>query len=223
VEGVAPAGVEEPEETTIEPEAQDPPADLEVPGGLTAAGADAGAIQEIPSIPAGTQIGLELERSISTETHMAGDLFFSRVVEDVLDEDGMVLLPKGTRVRGRVVESRESRNPDRDPVLQLAVERLLLAGTEVDIRAEILRAEVRADAGDSDRESAAKVATGAAAGALLGRILGGGGKAAVKGAIAGAIAGGAVAYVTRDGQARIEEGTLILIRLLESVPLPDDS
>jgi hypothetical protein len=183
-------------------------------GGLTIS-------QEIPSIPAGTQIGLELDAEVSTETHMAGDLFFSRVVEDVLAEDGMVLIPQGTRVRGRVLESRESRNPNRDPVLRLEVEELLFPGRDVPVRAEILRAEVRAEAGDSDRESAAKVATGAAAGALLGKILGRGGKAAVKGAIAGAIAGGAVAYVTRDGQAVMREGTLILIRFLESVPLPD--
>jgi hypothetical protein len=172
-------------------------------------------------IPAGAQVTVELEAPLSTETHMAGDVFFSRVVEDVLAEDGMVLIPNGTRVRGVVTESAESNDSDREPVLRLEVRQLLLSGVELDIDAEILRADVRIERGDSEQETAAKVATGAAAGALLGRILGRDAKGAVKGAIAGAIAGGAVAYVSRDGHARIGEGTLILMRILDRVPLPE--
>jgi hypothetical protein len=176
---------------------------------------------EPPFLPAGAQVTLELETPLSTETHMEGDVFFSRVVEDVLAEDGMVLVPHGARVRGVITESVESNDSDREPVLGLEVRQLLLSGMELDIDAEILRAEVRTERGDSEQETAAKVATGAAAGALLGRILGRDAKGAVKGAIAGAIAGGAVAYVSRDGHARIREGTLILIRILDRVPLPD--
>lgn len=171
-------------------------------------------------LPAGSRITMELETPLSTRTHVPGDVFFSRVLDDVLAPDGMVLLFHGTRVRGEVVASRES-DGDRGPELAIEVQQLLLPGKDLRIEAEIVEASVETRASSSGGESAAKVATGAAAGAILGRILGKGGKDAVKGAIAGAIAGGAVAYATREGHAFLPEGSRIVVRLLEPANIPE--
>jgi hypothetical protein len=152
---------------------------------------------------------------------MAGDVFFATLVDDILGPDGMVLLFHGTRMRGEVIASRRGSDEDRGPELAIEVRELLLAGRDLDVRAEVLEASVQTRSSDSDGETAAKVATGAAAGAILGRILGKDGKDALKGAIAGAIAGGAVAYATRDGHAELPQGALIEIRLVEPVTLPE--
>lgn len=172
-------------------------------------------------LPAGTRMTLQMETPLSTRTHMAGDVFFATLVDDVLGLDGMVLLFHGTRARGEVLVSRRESSGGRGAELAIEVRELLLPGNDLDVRAEVLEASMERRSSDSDGETAAKVATGAAAGAILGRILGKGGKDALKGAIAGAIAGGAVAYATREGHAVLPEGAFIVVRLLEPVTLPE--
>ena len=168
---------------------------------------------EPPTVAAGTQVGLRLVGELSTERNAVGDAFEATVVEDVLAGDGLVLVPAGTSVRGRVVESRESTGPDDPAALVLAVDALVLHGRTVPVRATVLDVEVEAGTRDSDTRTAAKVGAGAAAGAVVGRILGKDTRSAVKGAVVGAVAGGAVAAATRDGHAVVREGARILLRI----------
>lgn len=172
-----------------------------------------------PAVPAGAEVTLALEGELSTQESQAGDVFYATVVEDVLASDGMVLVPVGARVRGRVLESRESESSEMDPVLSLSFERLLLDGRELPLDATLVYADIQSERKDSDSRTAAKVAGGAAAGAILGRILGKDGKDALKGAAAGAVAGGAVAAATRSGHATMQQGAELVIRLSEPVRL----
>ncbi len=165
------------------------------------------------TVAAGTQLGLRLSDALSTESNKAGDPFEATVVEDVLAPDGMVLVPAGAVVRGRVVDSHESPSADQPAVLSLAVDAIELNGRSVPLDATVLDAQVQAGRKDSDTRTAVKVGAGAAAGAVLGKILGKDTKSAVKGAVVGAAAGGAVAAATRDGQAVMEPGARILLRL----------
>ena len=164
-------------------------------------------------VPAGSTLELALETALSTEENDVGDTFWATVTEDVLGEQSEVLIPLGSRVRGRVVESMESPSSEQPAVLTLEIESVTMDGAVRPLRATVVDVEMEADARDSDGRTAVKVGVGAAAGAALGRILGKDRGAAVTGAVAGAAAGTAVALATRDGQATIAQGARLVIRL----------
>lgn len=80
-----------------------------------------------PLIPAGTTILLTLEEGVSRDTHGVGDPFYARVAEEVLGGDGMILLPEGSRIQGKVVSWGDSQaSPEVEAVLELRLERLEL-------------------------------------------------------------------------------------------------
>jgi len=167
------------------------------------------------AVPAGRTLDLTLVTRLTTEEAREGDAFWATVTEDVLGADGEVLVPLGSRVRGRVVESRESASADEPAVLGLALETITVNGAERPVRASVVEVDVAAQSRDSDGKTAVKVGIGAAAGAVLGKILGKDDKDALRGAAVGAIAGTAVAVATKDGHATIEEGARIVVRLDE--------
>jgi len=165
------------------------------------------------AIPAGTRIPAVMQSALSTRTHQAGDVFFARVGEEVLAADGMVLVPEGARLEGRVVESRQSAGSDDEALLLLTFEAVLIDGERFPMNASVAEAEMQAQAQASGARSAATVATGAAAGAVVGRILGGDTRSTVGGAAVGAVAGAGVALTTRDGHAEIAQGSRITVEL----------
>lgn len=179
--------------------------------------ADLGPAEAVPAIPVGTEVGGDLVTALSTEASRPGDRFSARVQEDVLAANGMVLVPRGSEIRGRVTEARESPGSDEPAVIRLAVDALYIDGREVPVAASVIEAQVRTEARDSGTRTAAKVATGAAAGAVVGRILGRDSRSTAAGAVAGAAAGTAVALATRDGHAVMDPGSRIVIRLDQPV------
>jgi len=172
-------------------------------------------------LAAGRTLELRMEGGLSTEQTRVGEVFHATLGDDVLGSSGEVLLPIGTRVRGRVAESRESAGSDQPAVLRLELESVTVGGAVRPMRASIVELDMKADARDSGTATATKVGVGAAAGALAGRLLGRDRDATVKGAVVGAVAGTAVAVATRDGHATIEPGARIVIRLDDDLILDD--
>ncbi len=168
---------------------------------------------DLLQIQSGAELAFTMETEVSTQNNRPGDVFYAYLTDDFVAADGMVLLPRGVRARGRVVETVTSGDSEDVPVLEVVLEQLIGPGQDTPILATVLGAELEADPRDSDGESVVKVLTGAAAGAILGRILGGGGDDAVKGGLAGAAAGAAVAYGTRGGHAKLPAGAQLTIRL----------
>jgi len=170
---------------------------------------------EVPpvSIASGTRIPAVMEAALSTRTHRVGDVFHARVTEEVLAADGMVLIPEGARLEGRVGESRQSTSAQEEALLLLTFEALLINGDRFPLDATVVEAEVQADAQASGARTAATVATGAAAGAVVGRILGRDTRSTIGGAAVGAAAGAGVALTSRDGHAEMLEGARLVIRL----------
>ncbi|MEX2526643.1 MAG: hypothetical protein WEA09_03320 [Gemmatimonadota bacterium] len=96
-----------------------------------------------PSIPAGTAILLTLEEGVSRDTHGVGDAFYARVAEEVLAGDGMILLPEGSRVQGRVISWGDPEaSPESDVVLEIRLERLELPTGSRAITATLLDEEL---------------------------------------------------------------------------------
>jgi hypothetical protein len=166
-----------------------------------------------PTLPLGTQVTGVLETGLSTRTSQVGDTFHARIGEAVRASDGTVILPAGSRLEGRVVESRESSSAEEQAVLMLQIRSLVVNGETYPIQATVLETEVATEARDSAQRTAATVATGAAAGAVVGRILGRDTRSTVAGAAAGAAAGAGIALTTRDGHATLAEGARITVCL----------
>jgi hypothetical protein len=154
-----------------------------------------------------------MEVAVSTRTHKVGDVFHARITEEILAPDGMVLVPQGARLEGRVAAASQSSSSQEEALLLLTFENLLIQGDRFPIDAVVSEVAMESSAQASGARTAATVATGAAAGAVVGRILGGDRRSTVAGAVVGAVAGTGVALTTRDGHASISEGARVMVRL----------
>jgi len=168
-----------------------------------------------PVLAAGSTMTLSLDAGLSTKDNAAGDAFTASVVADVLAPDGQVLIAAGSRVRGQVVESRESPSSEEPATLVLGVLSIETAAGELPLVADVEDLQVQTEARDSDGTTAGKVAAGAAVGAIVGKIAGNKNRTAVKGAVVGAAAGAVVAAVTKGGHASVPQGAHMVIRLAQ--------
>ena len=181
--------------------------------------AEEASAEPVATVPAGTMLTLELDETISTSSHNAGDPVTATVTEAVTAADGTVLVPVGSRVSGTVRESERSEGPEDQAVLAFDFRTLTVDGRSYPVTATVENAEPNRTAGDSDAESVAKVAIGTAAGALVGQILGGSEEATVGGAAAGTLAGAAIAITSQHGDATLRAGSTITVQVQEPVEL----
>ena len=89
-------------------------------------------------VPSGTVVTVAANDDVSTATHIVGDPVVARVVRDVVDPEGAVLLPAGVRLLGRVAASSSSGRPGERPVLEVYFETLSAPGYEVPIEGEVV-------------------------------------------------------------------------------------
>lgn len=166
------------------------------------------------TVPAGSVLDVEFTRSVASNTSAPGDAFRVRVAHDVM-EDGEVAIPAGSEILGEVTEAVPLRKVGGQAKLALRFTDLVLpSGTTVPIDASFVQ-QGRSETG----KDAATIGGGAAAGAILGRVLGKGNrsKGAVIGAIIGAAAGTAIASKTPGEEVVIPEGTVVSLKLDDSV------
>jgi hypothetical protein len=162
------------------------------------------------TIPSGTEIDVRLETALSSNTNQVEDRFEGTTVVD-LKQNGRVLIPAGSRVRGVVTAVREAGRVDRKGSLALSFDEVTINGRAHPIRGSVTEA---LESGGY-KEDAGKIGTGAAVGAIIGGILGG-----VKGAIAGVlIGGGGVIAATEGKDVHLPEGTVLRIRFEDNVAL----
>ena len=155
-------------------------------------------------VPYGTELDVRLDRALSSDTAQVEDRFEGTTVVD-LRENGRVLIPAGSRVRGVVTAVRNAGRFERKGELQLSFDQITINGRNYPIRATVTEA---LESGGY-RDDAEKIGTGAAVGAILGGILGG-----VKGAITGIlIGGGGVVAATEGEDVELPAGTILRVRL----------
>ncbi len=167
----------------------------------------------------GIELAVALDTELNTKDHLPGDVFWATLLDDIVSESGLLLIPAGAGVRGVVTESLPSPDNGDPAVLEFEFDAILVDGRELPLESRVLYAPVETSERDSGKESTVKVVGGAAAGAILGRILGGDSKDAAKGAVVGAAAGAAVAAGTRDGHARIPEGAVVELEVTRRLRL----
>lgn len=171
-----------------------------------------GPVQVNPSavgvIPVGQELDVRLQSTLSSETSTVEQRFAATTLVDVM-QDGRVLVPAGSTVRGIVSDVKRPGRIDRVGSLTLSFDQLNVRGRAYPMRA--MAAQVFESGGIT--EEVGTVGAGAGVGGVIGGILGG-----VQGALLGAVigAGGAIA-ATEGKDIHLPAGSIIRIRLDSAV------
>jgi hypothetical protein len=156
------------------------------------------------TIPVGQELDVRLQNSLSSESATAEQRFEATTAVD-LTQNGQVLVPAGSVVRGVVKSVDKAGRIERAGRLTLAFDQIVVRGREVPIRATAT--QVFESGGI--REEAGTAGVGAGVGGVIGGILGG-----VKGAILGAVIGAGGAIAATDGKdITLPAGAIVRIRL----------
>lgn len=155
-------------------------------------------------IPAGQQLDVRLQSTLSSATAKPEQRFEATTVVDIT-QNGQVIVPAGSVVRGVVSSVEPAGRLDRTGSLTLSFDQLTVRGRELPIRG--LATQVYKSGGI--REEVGTAGAGAGVGGIIGGILGG-----VEGALLGAVigAGGAIA-ATEGKDIELPAGSVVRIRL----------
>jgi hypothetical protein len=160
------------------------------------------------TVPSDAVLGLQIERTISSELARIEDRVDARVTRDVRVAD-RIAIPAGSTVRGSVTEVDRGGRMKGKARLAIKFHTIVLAdGTQLPLKTDAVVREGQSPGG----ESAAKVGGAAIGGAILGAILGGGKGAAIGGAV-GAGAGTAAAMTNDRNPATLAAGTTVTVRV----------
>ena len=170
------------------------------------------------TVPAGTPLTVRIDQSVSTRYNHAGD-GFNAVVASPLVENGVVIIPRGTPVEGRVVSAHPSGRLRGVATGRLTLDKMMLTqGRSYDLPTNIVG---RSSTGHKVRNWS-WIGGGGGAGALIG-ALAAGGKGALIGGPVGAGAGLGVAALTGKKQVSVPAETALTFHLKEPLRLPANS
>jgi hypothetical protein len=144
---------------------------------------------------------------IDSKTNRTGDRFRASL-ESSIDQDGVIVAPRGADVYGRLVNAQEAGHISGHAELKLELTGILINNEVV----PVVTGEYQVAGKGRGGNTAKKAAGGAALGAIIGAIAGGG-KGAAIGAGAGAAAGTTINIVTRGEQVKVPSETLLEFRL----------
>lgn len=166
-------------------------------------------------VPVGASISVRTDEDINGQNAAEGRTFPARIVQDVLDENGNIVIPHGSPaalVVRRVTEGSTLTSPsyvlDLDSV-RVGGRRYVVNTSDIDAGQQGI---------GKNRRTAEYVGGGAVLGTLLGAIAGGG-KGAAIGAAAGAAAGGGVQVLTKGHEIRVPAETVLNFRLEQPLHL----
>lgn len=161
------------------------------------------------TIPAGTDLHVIMDTSLTTGSAQAGDSFEATIVDPVM-VGGKVVIPKEARAKGMVVEARSSGRLSKPALLSVALSSVEANGAWVDVHTDPLTLEGKSH----KKRDIVAIGGGSALGAIIGGIAGGG-KGAAIGAAAGAGAGTAGAAATGKKEITLPAESHATFRLSE--------
>ena len=165
-------------------------------------------------IPVGQEIDVRLQQPLSSASAKVEDRFETTTVVDVR-QDGRVLIPAGSTVRGQIASVSPAGKIDRSGKLTMSFDRLTIGGRNYEIRAMA----TQAFESKGIREEAGTVGAGGAVGAIVGGIIGG-----VRGALIGAAIGAGGVIAATDGKdVELAAGTVLRLRFDSALDLRGDS
>jgi hypothetical protein len=185
------------------------------------AGSQEGAAPQAPpppvviDLPAGTDIRVRLDADLGSKISQPGDSFSATVADDVM-KGGDVVIAKGARAEGTVVDAKPLGKFKGGAVLAIKLDRVRSRWGSYAVETSSIS---RAEKGKGKR-SAAFIGGGAGVGALIGGLAGGG-KGAAIGALAGGGAGTAGTAFTGNQQIVLPAESLLTFKLDHSVHIAE--
>ena len=159
------------------------------------------------TVPAGTDLTVVLDQSLSTAENRPGDLFQASVAVPIVI-DGKTVMPKDARVKGHVVDAQASGRLSGIARLVLTLDSVEVDGASYEIATD----EEGRVGTNHNKRNGILIGGGAGLGALIGAIAGGG-KGALIGGAAGAGAGTAGAAYTGKKDIHVPAETRLTFRL----------
>jgi hypothetical protein len=181
------------------------------------------------TVSTGTVFRVRMNNNISSKTAKVGDRFTTTVTEPVYSSTGVVVIPTGSTVTGRVdsvIPAKKGGNPGQIGVSFTSVK--LPTGSTRSINGSLT--DLNTKDAKSDSESVASgdkmknrkiifIGGGGAGGAILGAAVGGG-----KGALIGGLIGAGAGYLgekfTKGEEAEVKSGTEFGVYLNQAVSMP---
>lgn len=143
------------------------------------------------TIPAGTLLRVRLSETLDTARTKDGTFFEGTAANDVY-QNGVLAIPRGAVITGKVVQSKNAGDLGGSAVMQLQLTNLNLGGSVTPLASDVWSSKGPNKAG----YTAGNTAGGAALGAIIGGIIGGGAGAAI-GAGVGGVGGLAASSATK--------------------------
>ncbi len=166
-----------------------------------------GPVDKQITIPAGTVLAVRMTDALDTKTAQPNDVFHGSLAND-LHSQGVVALPLGTPILGRVVDAKGAAHFKGSSLLSIELTQLTAHGQKVTLVTDSYSKEGKA----RGKDTAVKTGAGAAVGALIG-ALAGGGKGAAIGAAAGGGTGAGINAVTRGEEVQIPSESIVDFKL----------
>lgn len=165
-------------------------------------------------VPAGTRLSVSLIDSISTDKNKSGDRFEASLVEPIV-VDGKTVVEKGTKVRGRLVEVKESGRVKGRASIRMVLTDIVHEDKNIEITTKAFAQEAQG----TKKRDAGMIGGGAGLGAAIGAIAGGGKGAALGAAVGGGAGTGAV-MATKGKELHYPSETRLNFTLEKEVELP---
>lgn len=166
------------------------------------------------NIPAGSTLAIRINQRISVKTTPPGARFDGEVVDPWVDNNGRVILPKGTPVEGIVDSSHKRGHFKGASILQLRLTSLELNGTRYPIETR----DITRTKKGKGRRSAGLIGGGTGLGMLIGGVASGG-TGLLIGGLAGGGAGTAVAGLTGNRDLDIPAESIVRFKLSDDLTL----
>ena len=167
--------------------------------------------RKMVTVPAGTSLFVRMIDTVDSSKNAVGSRF-SASLETNLAVDGVVVAPAGTKVYGRLAQSKEAGRMAGKSELRLELTEIVLNGTAY----PVLSSDYQVSGKSSSGRSAKRILGGAGLGAAIGAIAGNAGM----GAAIGAVAGTTAAVVQKGQTVNVSSETLLEFRLQQPASLP---
>jgi hypothetical protein len=181
------------------------------------------------TVQRGQTFRVRMNETISSKTARVSDRFTATVTEPVYSDTGVIVIPVGSTVTGRVDSVRAAKKGgDPGSIDASFVEvrlpngtRRAINGSLTDLNTKQAKSDAEGSASGDDRKNDKLifVGGGAAGGAILGGAIGGG-KGALIGGILGGLGGLAGERFTKGEEAEVRSGTEFGIYLNQSISMP---